>query len=182
MLAGYKYELATHFQATTCIQSFVLVGLGDTIAQGIEGKNKGYEPLRTAKMATLGLLVGGFGTSNWLMFLESQLPGHAHWQTVLEKASLDAGVWAPVANGAYLFLVPLLDGASGDEALTMAQKEFFPVMRTEVTTFLPYNLLSFALIPPQFRPFTTGFVSMCFAVYMSAVSHSDSDTAESPSA
>lgn len=175
LLAAYKHSLATHFQATTCIQSFVLVGLGDAIAQAIKGGGAGYDAQRTAKMAALGLLVSGFGTSNWLMFLEGQLPGHEHWQTVVEKASLDAGIWAPAANTAYLFLVPLLDGESTDDAVEAVQKDFLPVMRTEVSTFLPYNLVSFALIPPQFRPFTTGFVSMCFAVYMSWVCNAAKD-------
>ena len=44
-------------------------------------------------------------------------------------------------------------------------------MKTELCTFFPYNLISFSLIPPLVRPFTTGFVSMCFAVYMSWITH-----------
>ena len=44
-------------------------------------------------------------------------------------------------------------------------------MQAELATFLPYNLLSFSLIPPLVRPFSTGFLSMCFAIYLSMVSH-----------
>ena len=33
-------------------------------------------------------------------------------------------------------------------------------MKTELKTFFPYNLLSFSLVPPLVRPFTTGVVSM----------------------
>ena len=51
--------------------------------------------------------------------------------------------------------------------------KFVPVMQTELCTFFPYNLVSFSLIPPLLRPFTTGFVSMCFSVYISYVTHQD---------
>ena len=44
-------------------------------------------------------------------------------------------------------------------------------MKTELMTFFPYNLVSFSVIPPLLRPFTTGFVSMCFSVYISYVTH-----------
>eukprot|EP00966_Prymnesium_polylepis_P277715 6416225-Prymnesium_polylepis.1 len=53
-------------------------------------------------------------------------------------------------------------------------------MRTELSTFFPYNLVSFSLVPPLLRPFTTGFVSMCFAVYMSWATHSFHDAEPRP--
>ena len=53
----------------------------------------------------------------------------------------------------------------------MLRERFVPVMKTEWCTFFPYNLVSFSLVPPLIRPFTTGFVSMCFAVYISYMTH-----------
>jgi len=92
---------------------------------------------------------------------------------VVVKAILDACIWAPIANGLYLVLTPLSEGKSVKEAKTALEESFFDVMKTEVSTFLPYNLVSFSLVPPLVRPFTTGFISMCFAVYISWITHRD---------
>ena len=90
---------------------------------------------------------------------------------VVVKASLDAFVWAPVANTLYLALTPLTEGKDLVEARQSLNENFLPVMRSELSTFFPYNLLAFAFIPPLIRPFTTGVVSMCFSTYISFVTH-----------
>ena len=90
---------------------------------------------------------------------------------VVIKAILDACIWAPLANTGYLILTPLLEGESVESVGGLLQEQFVPVMKTEFATFFPYNLISFSLVPPLVRPFTTGFVSMCFAVYISWVTH-----------
>jgi len=175
---GYSWELAHNYLSTTAIQATLLVGTGDILAQAIEtdgfsrkGGAEAYDAARTARMAMLGLIIAGFGTATWLRFLESQLPGHATWQRVVEKSTIDACIWAPIANTLYLVLVPLLEGKSPDEVGELLKEKIVPVMKTELCTFFPYNLISFSLIPPLVRPFTTGFVSMCFAVYMSWITH-----------
>lgn len=90
---------------------------------------------------------------------------------VVVKASLDALIWAPIANGAYLMLTPLSEGKSMETAGSIFKQRIAPVMKTELATFFPYNLVSFSLVAPLVRPFTTGFVSMCFAVYISWITH-----------
>lgn len=213
LVHAYQTSLREHYDTTTAVQAFVLVAMGDLIAQGIEastaaggaqaeaavlaeaeergealvgqalpadGQHGRLDLVRTLRMGSLGLLIGGIGTSHWLQFLESKLPGHASPTIVLEKATLDACLWAPVANGAYLMLTPILEG---DDAATVKRKvegEFMDVMKTELLTFFPYNLVSFSVVPPLLRPFTTGFVSMCFGVYISWVTHKV--TREAPAA
>ena len=187
---SYYAALETSYYQTTAMQAFLLVGTGDAISQAIEihfaGKNslgdeegsQRYEPSRTLRMATLGLFIAGFGTAFWLQHLERALPGHASAERVLHKSCLDACLWAPLANTLYLVLVPLLEGKRPAEVAAMLRERFLPVMRTELSTFFPYNLLSFSLIDPLVRPFTTGFVSMCFAVYLSWVTHMEAEAEE----
>ena len=75
LVDAYNEALRLHYGLTTAVQAFVLVGMGDAIAQKIEKIE--YDPVRTFRMGSLGLVIGGIGTSHWLKFLESQLPGHA---------------------------------------------------------------------------------------------------------
>lgn len=140
-------------------------------ADGHRSVGGGIDPMRTLRMGTLGLIIGGIGTSHWLQYLESRIPGHASSAVVLGKATLDACFWAPIANGAYLVLTPLLEGKDGATVKEKVLDEFEDVMKTELLTFFPYNLVSFSVVPPLLRPFTTGFVSMCFGVYISWVTH-----------
>ena len=90
---------------------------------------------------------------------------------MIVKALVDACFWAPLANTGYLVLTPLSEGKSVEEVRGRLREHFVPVMKTELCTFFPYNLVSFSLVPPLIRPFTTGFVSMCFAVYISYMTH-----------
>jgi hypothetical protein len=159
-----------------------IAGSDASLAVGLEGPElvptqveedaQRYDLVRTLRMGLLGTLIGGVGTSNWLRFLEGQIPGHASFATVVEKATIDACVWAPVANGGYLVGAPLLEGKSVSEVKGLVEAEFTNVMKTELLTFFPYNLVSFSLIPPLLRPFSTGFISMCFSLYISIVAHS----------
>lgn len=167
-----------------------------------------YDPTRTVRMGCLGLFIGGLGTAAWLRQLERALPmrdAHQYsafsnlpvWAyapvlrtvgidqatladtyVVVVKAFLDACFWAPIANSAYLVLTPLSEGKSVEEVRGMLRERFVPVMKTELKTFFPYNLLSFSLVPPLVRPFTTGVVSMCFAVYISYMTHLASEAKE----
>lgn len=93
---------------------------------------------------------------------------------------IDACIWAPIANGAYLGLTPLVEGAGFKRAGEIVRERFAEVMKTELKTFTPYNLVAFSLIPPLMRPFSTGFVSMCFGVYISYVTHLSSDIESQP--
>jgi len=172
--SAYHGALEQHYYSTTAAQAFALVGAGDALSQAIERRSSGggeYDPARTVRMALLGLLIGGLGTACWLRHLEAALPGHDSAARVLQKAALDACVWAPLANSGYLVLTPLLEGRRPEEVASMVGQRFLPVMRTELCTFFPYNLVSFSAVPPLLRPFSTGFVSMCFAVYISWITH-----------
>jgi len=90
---------------------------------------------------------------------------------VLVKATLDACVWAPIANTLYLVLTPLSEGKDLVSVGESLGENFLPVMKSELSTFFPYNILAFAVIPPLVRPFTTGVVSMCFSTYISWITH-----------
>jgi hypothetical protein len=95
----------------------------------------------------------------------------ANSMLIVIKATLDACVWAPIANTLYLALTPLTEGKDLATAAESLSENFLPVMRSELKTFFPYNLVAFALIPPLVRPFTTGVLSMAFSTYISWVTH-----------
>ena len=189
-----------HYYLTTCLQALALVSIGDVLAQALEstGTNDSEVPVslsvdwqRTLRTGMLGIAIGGIGDAMWLRYLEE--PGlfepvlrafstfnvehrigiDADSLLVVVKATLDAFVWAPIANTLYLVLTPLSEGMDLTSVSQSLGDNFLPVMQSELSIFFPYNLLAFALIPPVIRPFTTGLVSMFFSTYLSWITHVD---------
>lgn len=193
----YLTALDQHYFATTCGQSFALVGAGDVIAQRIEQhiearrrtspamSRAAVNWARTMRFGVLGVLVSGLGTAYWLQCLEDWVgptEGLAQWGLVAEKAAMDFCLWAPVANGFYVIAVPVMEGEvplTAPHMSTLLTQRFAPAMAAEFALFVPYDVLSFSLIPPLVRPLTASCVSLCYAVFMSWWSHRD--CSESPS-
>ena len=192
--SSYLNAMQDHYYPTTCLQALVLVSIGDVLAQYIEPSRANSTTYsldwrRTLRTGMLGIVIGGLGDAMWLRYLEE--PGLSdpilravdsysmvHEFTldpdsllVVLKAFLDAFVWAPIANTLYLVLTPLSEGVDLASVSESLSENFLPVMQSELSVCLPYNLLAFAFLPPFLRPFATGLFSMFFSTYLSWITH-----------
>jgi len=192
--SSYLTALQDHYYPTTCLQALVLVSIGDVLAQYIEPSRAestscSLDWRRTLRTGMLGIVIGGLGDAMWLRYLEE--PGlcdpilravdsysvvhdftlDADSLVVVLKALLDAFVWAPIANTLYLVLTPLSEGVDLASVSESLSENFLPVMQSELSVCLPYNLLAFAFVPPFMRPFATGLFSMFFSTYLSWITH-----------
>eukprot|EP00966_Prymnesium_polylepis_P099958 2314201-Prymnesium_polylepis.1 len=61
-------------------------------------------------MASLGAIVSGLGNALWLRVLEQRYGGGTSQDVVLRKTATDYACWAPLANSAYLYGLPMLTG------------------------------------------------------------------------
>jgi len=202
--SSYLNALSDHYYLTTCLQAGVLGSIGDVLAQALDkdGPAYSFDWQRNLRTATLGVGIGGLGDAMWLRYIDEpglfapilhafDLFGAGHGVAldddsllVVIKTTLDAFVWAPIANSLYLVLTPLSEGVDPMSVLDSLEENFLPVMQSEWSVFLPYNLVAFAFLPSFIRPFTTGFVSMLFSTYLSWITHLEPKvlaTAEGPS-
>ena len=84
---------------------------------------------------------------------------------MLRKTFTDYTCWAPLANSAYLLLVPLMTGHGGlADATSALQQGFLSVMLLEASIFMPYNLLAFNSIPAPLRPPCGSVLSAIFTI------------------
>jgi protein Mpv17 len=189
--SAYLNALNDHYLPTTCLQAGVLGSIGDVLAQALDKNDTIYslDWQRSLRTGMLGGIIGGVGDAMWLRYLEEpglfdpiirafDLFGAGHGVAldtdsllVVIKTTLDAFVWAPIANSLYLVLTPLSEGMDLTSVIDSLDENFVPVMQSEWSVFLPYNLLAFTFFPPFIRPFTTGFVSMLFSTYLSWITH-----------
>jgi len=138
------------------------------------------DPAHALAMGTIGVLVSGLVGASWLRHLEGQLGSGTGAGDVVKKSAADFFCYAPFANTAYLFFVPLLSviyahgmpydvNAAVATAATVAQHGFSSAMALELMMFAPYNLLSFRLIPASFRPQTTAAACAGYTIALSSL-------------
>ena len=154
------------YLASACVVSCALRGASDFAGQHMFGDVVSIP--HVGAMATMGLLFSGLIGASWLGHLERKLGSGSSLSDVALKSACDFFVYAPVANSAYLWCVPMLTaiystslcGASCDLAASLTQSTetlqsgFASAMQLEASMFLPYNLLAFRIIPAEFRPQT----------------------------
>jgi len=167
-----------HYLAVACAQSGLLRFSADGVAQVLRGVP--IDVAHCAAMGTMGIVFSGLIGASWLRHLEGRLGGGRSAGDVFKKASCDFFCYAPCANSAYLFFVPLLTllysqpadldlGAATSVALGVLQSGFLAAMAFELNIFAPYNLLSFRLIPPNLRPQTTATACAVYTIALSTL-------------
>jgi len=179
--AGYAQLSREHYLAVACVQSGVLRGSSDALSQTLRGVP--FDGAHTAAMAMVGLLWSGIVGAAWLSHLEAELGDGTSARDVIRKSAADFLCYAPCANSAYLFFVPLLtmlfhQQASPDMPGLVAAAaaaaggltaSFPTIMLLEASFFAPLNVLNFKLIPATYRPQTSALACGAFTIAMSAL-------------
>jgi hypothetical protein len=175
-LSAYKRISEEHYLAVAATQSGILRASSDAVSQLL--RDVPFDPAHSLAMGTMGVLFSGLLGGAWLAHLEERLPG-ATPDRVVQKAAADYFCYAPCANSAYLFFVPLLTllftqqtsdlGAAAATAAAVAQNGFAGAMALELSMFAPYNLLSFRLIPAAYRAQTTAAACALYTIALSSM-------------
>ena len=173
----YSQFAEENYLAIACAGSGLLRASSDAFSQVMRGVP--FDPAHAAAMGTMGILFSGLLGASWLRHLEGQLGSGTSPTDVVKKSAADFLCYAPCANSAYLFFVPLLTllyshgvgdwGSAAEMASTSAQQGFAAAMALELSLFAPYNLLSFRLIPAVYRPQTTAAACAGYTVALSAL-------------
>lgn len=158
---AYGQLCQEHFLPMAALQSGVLRGGADVVG-GIGLHQGGFE--HALAMATLGAAVSGWGNALWLRVLEGRYGADTTPDVVLRKTATDYILWAPLANSAYLFGLPLLTGKGAEAALASWQCGFASVMLLELAIFMPYNLIAFERLPLSLRPLTGAVLAALFTI------------------
>ena len=158
---GYSQLCRDHFLPMAAVQSGLLRGGADAVSQSVQHSAGGEHIL---VMVMLGALVSGAGNAQWLRVLEGWYGSEASRGTVLRKTCTDYLCWAPIANSAYLFFLPLLTGKGMEAAFASVEGGFLSVMLMEMAIFMPYNLVAFEHIPVAVRPLTSAALAAVFTI------------------
>jgi hypothetical protein len=164
---SYTRLVSVHPLAVSATQAATLRIVGDRLSQGISlyrGEIAGIDLQHMLAMGLVAAFASGLGGFLWLNHLDRALGESKGPMDVATKCACDFIFWAPIANCAYLFGVPLLTGADLGTAISNAQEHFLPTMAIELSIFGPYNALSFSAIPLHLRPITGSLCSLLFTL------------------
>ena len=172
-MSQYRRASEAHYLPMAAAQSGLLRGGADALGQMLTHPAH-FDPGQTAAIATIGLLVSGLGGAVWLRHLETKLGSGTSTVDVLRKTFTDYTCWAPCANSAYLFLVPLMTGHGFEYSLNTLLAGFTSIMMLEASIFMPYNLLAFNSIPAPLRPPAGSLLAACFTIGLGIIAYGSS--------
>lgn len=158
---------------TAGIQSAMLSSVSDSISQMMHGLS--VDVAHVAAMATIAFTLSGSLNAIWLRNLEDRIPG-GDVAAIATKTACDFLFCATWFNSAYLGLVPVLtalySGSPPSEALALwgwTAADFQAAMMLEASTFSPYNMFAFRVVPADLRPLTSAMLSATCTIVMSGL-------------
>ncbi|TYZ57973.1 hypothetical protein PybrP1_008428 [[Pythium] brassicae (nom. inval.)] len=180
---------------TKCVTSGVLFGVGDRLAQHIEGRtateevdesSAGHELAKhssgsdesssSSDYARTGRMMvwGGLGFApiahNWYNLIERVAPGSAAI-AVAKKIAMDQIIFAPAISSTFYTVTQSLEGKSVREALDVAREKVPPTLKVNYMVWPLVHLFTFNVVPLQYRILYINFVSIGWSTFLSQMTN-----------
>ncbi|KAF8231464.1 hypothetical protein L208DRAFT_1452480 [Tricholoma matsutake] len=166
-LRAYNTLLLRRPYLATCTTAAVLFGAGDVIAQqGIEGRGKQHDFMRTARLSFYGGTMFGPCITTWYRFLNG-IKFASPTRAVVYRVWLDQTTFSPFVLVLFFGSMSVLEGKA-HEAMTRIKSAYVPTLILNWSVFAPTQIINFALVPPHLRFVFVGVVSLCWNTYLSA--------------
>uniref|UniRef100_A0A0A9X1C9 Mitochondrial inner membrane protein Mpv17 n=1 Tax=Lygus hesperus TaxID=30085 RepID=A0A0A9X1C9_LYGHE len=168
----YQQALRTHPFKMNCIQTSLLVGTGDVIAQQvIEGRGTDHQISRTLRMALIGACIGPT-LHGWYSTLGKALGESTSLARNLTKVAVDQTLFAPLCVGSFLSLIALLEGRDVKAAL---ESDYIDVMKANYTLWPCVQVINFTLVPLYYRTLFVQSVAVGWNTYLASKVHREKD-------
>ncbi|KZT63818.1 hypothetical protein DAEQUDRAFT_86670 [Daedalea quercina L-15889] len=173
LLAAFNEALVTRPMLTRSMTSMTVFALGDVMAQQfVERKGSQHDLVRTGRGAFYGATIFGPTYTTWLKWLSS-LKFSSRTREVTAKVCLDQFVYGPAIIATYFTAMTLMEGKTVVDAKERLTTAYPPAVLRSYSVFVPTQILSFSLVPAQYRFFVVTTVSPFWNIYLSAVNAKD---------
>ncbi|XP_065833357.1 mpv17-like protein 2 [Oscarella lobularis] len=154
----------SHGLAANVTTSFLLMGVGDWIAQRIERRPR-TDWTRTARMACMGFV---FGPMNhyWYKLLGERFVGQT-WTTVAKKVLCDQLFYGPLVICTFYVSMPLVEGQGIKDGVDEVKRKFLPTYKADWTVWPAVQVLNFRFIPQHLQALFVNFVTLGWDTYLS---------------
>eukprot|EP00055_Hartaetosiga_balthica_P005401 m.15783 g.15783 ORF g.15783 m.15783 type:complete len:266 (-) comp4524_c0_seq1:136-933(-) len=196
----YLKHLKTHPHRTNMVTSFILMLVGDGIAQHLETNTEDLgskkvqfaapgtflpqgiqlDPTRSLVLSTWAGSMGVLFTS-WFKYMDRVFISWPRFTGVIGKVTLTSVGLSPFTNVAFLSIVTIMEHIMikhefNSKKLMWAaedklEKEFIHTLLSSWTFWGPVNFISWMYLPPYIRVAFGGFSATIWNVYLSIIQH-----------
>lgn len=164
--AAYNRALAAQPLVVKSLTSFTGFTAGDLLAQkGVEGKEE-IDFMRTARMASFGLLWHGPSGHYFYQFLDAKLPGTA-MTTVAAKVGIDQVLWNPIFSVVFFTYLGVADGKGQAEIVKKIETDLPTAVMGSWAYWVPAHTVNFRFIAPEQRLLYINCMQIAFNVFLS---------------
>lgn len=158
------------------VQTAILMGAGDVICQTcIEKESKGYDWMRTARFAGVGLFVVGPTLQAWYKTLDRYIL-YSGAKGALMKVGVDQLVFAPIFLVTFISTMGTLNGETMDKIKKKLEQDYFNVLTTNWKVWGIFQTFNFYFIPLQHRVMAAQTAALFWNVYLSYVTNNSQIT------
>ncbi|KAF4533027.1 hypothetical protein B566_EDAN000719 [Ephemera danica] len=169
MLKLYRRVLDKHPYVTQAIQTGILMGAGDVIAQvGVEKKTaETFDVRRTLCFTGIGIFYLGPSLRLWYGTLERLFGSARHPKVAFKKVATDQLVFAPTFLASILTLVPLTNGHSWQKAKAKLGADYWTVLKANYQLWPWVQIANFYWVPLRHQVLVVQLVALFWNVYVS---------------
>jgi hypothetical protein len=127
-----------------------------------------FDPVRTARQATIGALMIGPALHTWFPLVERFIPGGAIVQ-VVKKTVLELTIVSPCMVSGVITAAGLMQGHDVQQIKAKLSADFFPTLTRSMTFWGSIGLLNYSVVPLMHRATLITCCSLLWNSYLSIV-------------
>ncbi|KAJ8613130.1 hypothetical protein CTAYLR_004821 [Chrysophaeum taylorii] len=166
--AQYNRALAAQPLIVKALTSFTGFTAGDLLAQKAVERKDEIDFMRTARMATFGLLWHGPSGHYFYGFLDSKLPGTT-MTTVFTKVGIDQVLWNPIFGTVFFTYLGLTEGKSSDQIVSKIKADLPTAVTGSWAYWIPASahFVNFRFIPGEQRLLYINCMQIMYNIFLS---------------
>ncbi|OWY98849.1 hypothetical protein PHMEG_00030273 [Phytophthora megakarya] len=183
----YHYWLHEAPLLTKAVTAATLFGVGDRIAQRIEGEDddsrgeeshSGYvspSTARTLRMMMWGGLFAAPIMHSWFYLVDRAIPGTGRL-VIAKKVVADMMVIAPGTSLAFFTVTKSMEGETVSDAFEIAKLKLPPTILADYMLWPAANTIIFGFVPFHYRTPLTHCVSLLWSTFLSGMASHEGET------
>ena len=170
--AQYNRALAAQPLIVKAMTSFTGFTAGDLLAQKAVEKKDEIDIMRTARMATFGLLWHGPSGHYFYGFLDKVLPGTA-MTTVFTKVGIDQAIWNPIFGVVFFSYLGFAEGKKPDEIVEKIKADLPTAVVGSWSYWIPAHIVNFRFIPGEQRLLYINAMQIMYNIFLSFIGNKE---------